>query len=82
MKIKQAIGYLLAQISTDDLKCNECGLLFKDKTSTFCGLFDENIKNNERCSACIYILESVESNALLRLKYKWTKKDEKIIGKI
>lgn len=82
MKIKKIIGFLVHKISKKDLSCDECEFLYQDKAlAPYCGIFDENLPKKERCSGCVELFESVESNCLISVKYPWTKKDEKLIGK-
>ena len=70
MKIKKLISFILSNISNDDLLCTKCNFLFKDNLSTYCGVFDDNIKDLQRCKKCIDVIESIESNVLLRTKYR------------
>lgn len=70
MKIKKLIAFILNNMSSDDLLCSKCNFLFKDKISTYCGVFDDNIKDLQRCKKCIDMIESIQSNILLKTKYK------------
>lgn len=85
MQIKRIISFILDNISNDAFLCKKdkqkpCGFLYEDKISSFCGIFDRNIINNNKCKECVEILEDKEKNIILKTKYTIDKKDKKILS--
>lgn len=83
MQIKRMIAFLLDNISDDDFLCiqngKHCGFFYKDSISSFCGVFDKNIINENKCKECVELLEDKTKNNVLKTKYFIEKKDRKIL---